>query len=117
MWQRIPIYAQSTSLTLSSLVALAMCAIEFAERASYYGTSGPFNNFINNPLPIGGNGAGAVAHGDAGLNQSAGALGMGSVSASAITKMFSFLAYVIPIFGGIVADNVSTHFFFFFGAG
>lgn len=85
-----------------------MCAIEFAERASYYGTSGPFNNFINNHLPVGGSGTGAVAKGAAGLNQSAGALGLGSVSASAITKMFSFLAYVIPILGGIVADNVSS---------
>ena len=26
-------------------VAIAMCLIEFAERASYYGSSGPFNNF------------------------------------------------------------------------
>ena len=30
-----------------------MCLIEFAERASYYGCKGPFNNFINNPLPPG----------------------------------------------------------------
>lgn len=82
-----------------------MCAVEFTERASYYGTSGPFNNFINNKLPVGGNGAGAVAPGDLGLNQSAGALGLGSVPASALTKMFTFLAYVIPIWGGIVADN------------
>jgi POT family proton-dependent oligopeptide transporter len=40
-----------------------MCLIEFSERASYYGCKGPFNNFINRPLPIGGNGAGAVAPG------------------------------------------------------
>jgi POT family proton-dependent oligopeptide transporter len=82
-----------------------MCLVEFTERASYYGTSGPFNNFINLPLPEGGNGAGAVAPGEAGKEQSAGALGMGSVSASAIVKMFTFLAYVIPILGGIIADN------------
>lgn len=84
-----------------------MCLVEFAERASYYGTSTPFNNFLNNPLPKGGNGAGAVAPGAAGADQSAGALYLGSVKTSAITKMFSFLAYVTPIFGGIVADNVS----------
>lgn len=88
-----------------SLVALCMCLVEFTERASYYGTTGPFNNFINMPLPEGGNGAGAVAPGKVGEEQSAGALGMGSVSASAIVKMFTFLAYVIPILGGIVADS------------
>lgn len=63
-----------------------MCLIEFAERASYYGSKGPFNNFINRPLPDGGNGAGAVAPGAAGLNQSAGALGRGSVTATALVQ-------------------------------
>ncbi|TXT04289.1 hypothetical protein VHUM_04176 [Vanrija humicola] len=82
-----------------------MCLIEFAERASYYGTKGPFNNFINNKLPKGGNGAGAVAPGEAGHQQKAGALGRGSVTTSALTQMFNFLAYVIPILGGIIADN------------
>ncbi|WOO79626.1 Peptide transporter PTR2 [Vanrija pseudolonga] len=85
--------------------ALALCIIELTERASYYGSTGPFNNFINNPLPKGGNGAGAVAKGADGTNQSAGALGLGSVPASALTTMFTFLAYVIPILGGIVADT------------
>lgn len=47
-------------------VAIAMCLIEFAERASYYGSEGPFNNFINNPLPAGGPGTGAVPKGAAG---------------------------------------------------
>ncbi|KAL1409323.1 hypothetical protein Q8F55_003304 [Vanrija albida] len=86
-------------------VALAMCLIEFAERASYYGTKGPFNNFINAPLPKGGNGAGAVAPGPAGEQQKAGALGRGSVTTSALVQTFNFLAYVIPILGGIIADN------------
>ncbi|KAI9632829.1 POT family-domain-containing protein [Dioszegia hungarica] len=84
---------------------VAMCLIEFAERASYYGCKGPFNNFINRPLPIGGNGAGAVAPGAAGLNQSAGALGLGSVTATALVQMFNFLAYVMPIVGGIISDT------------
>jgi hypothetical protein len=48
---------------------------------------------------------GAVAKGAAGLNQHAGALGLGSVDASALTNLFTFLAYVIPIFGAIVADT------------
>ena len=69
-----------------------MCFIELAERASYYGSTGPFNNFINNPLPVGGNGAGAVAKGSAGTEESAGALGLGSVAASAIVNSFQMLA-------------------------
>ncbi|BEJ11042.1 hypothetical protein CspHIS471_0104640 [Cutaneotrichosporon sp. HIS471] len=86
-------------------VGFAMCLIELVERASYYGTSGPFNNFINNPIPPGGTSAGAVGKGIEHENDSPGALGLGSVSASAIVMMFKFLAYVIPIYGGIVADS------------
>jgi len=74
-----------------------MCLIEFSERASYYGSIGPFNNFINRPLPDGGNGAGAVAPGTAGLNQSAGALGLGSVAATGIVQMFTFLVSHHPL--------------------
>ncbi|WWD15622.1 hypothetical protein CI109_100044 [Kwoniella shandongensis] len=85
--------------------AVAMCLIEFAERASYYGSYYIFNNFINNPLPKGGSGTGAVAKGPDGYQQHAGALGLGSRDASALTNMFTFLAYVIPIFGGIIADT------------
>jgi len=88
------------------MVVVLMCLIELAERASYYGCSqGPFANFVKNPLPKGGNGAGAVAPGAAGKDQSAGALGLGSVDASALTQLFKFLSYVIPIFGGIIADT------------
>ncbi|OCF43946.1 POT family proton-dependent oligopeptide transporter [Kwoniella heveanensis CBS 569] len=86
-------------------VTIAMCLIELAERASYYGCSGVVKNFVNRPLPKGGNGAGAVAPGAEGENQTAGALGKGSVKASAVYNAFIFLAYVIPIFGGIVADT------------
>lgn len=82
-----------------------MCLVEFAERASYYGCQAVFFNFVKNPLPAGGNGAGAVAKGEAGANQSAGALGLGLVSANAVTKTFEFLAYVMPIVGGILADT------------
>jgi POT family proton-dependent oligopeptide transporter len=82
-----------------------MCFIELCERASYYGCQYIFQNFVRGPLPKGGNGAGAVAPGAAGVNQSAGALGLGPVKASAIASMFTFLAYVIPILGAIVADT------------
>lgn len=56
-------------------------------------------------MPKGGSGTGAVAAGAAGYNEKAGALGLGSVPATAITTSFKFLAYTIPIFGGIVADT------------
>jgi len=86
--------------------AIAMCLIEFAERASYYGSIGPFSNFIRGPLPHNSPGnTGAVAHGTEGLKQSAGALGKGLQTATALTTLFQFLAYTIPIFGGIIADT------------
>ena len=84
---------------------IAMCFIELAERASYYGCQQIFANFVNNPLPAGGNGAGAVAKGAAGLQESSGALGLGSVSATAVGQTFTFLAYIIPIAGGIISDT------------
>lgn len=86
-------------------VAILMCLIEFAERASYYGCYGVFNNFITNPLPVGGNGAGAVAAGALGTNEKAGALDRGTQMATALTQLFTFLAYTIPIFGAIIADT------------
>nr|XP_031859426.1 uncharacterized protein CI109_005070 [Kwoniella shandongensis]KAA5526498.1 hypothetical protein CI109_005070 [Kwoniella shandongensis] len=88
-----------------SSVALLVCFVEFAERASYYGASGVFSNFIMRPLPEGGNGAGAVAKGAAGLEQNAGALNMGQSTATAITTAFSFLAFTIPLFTGWLSDS------------
>jgi hypothetical protein len=38
--------------------AYLLCAVELAERASYYGCVQIFNNFIRAKLPKGGNGAG-----------------------------------------------------------
>jgi hypothetical protein len=35
------------------LVAFALCLVEFAERASYYGAKTVFSNFIEFPLPKG----------------------------------------------------------------
>lgn len=86
-------------------VAIAMCIVELAERASYHGTRKAFANFVRGGLPVGGNGLGAVAKGAAGANQTSGALGLGSVAASAIGSTFTFLSYVIPILGGILSDT------------
>ena len=72
--------------------AYMLCAVEFAERASYYGCNQVFKNFIRGGLPVGGNGAGAPPRG---TQKTAGALGKGTVIASAMTDAFKFLAYAM----------------------
>lgn len=59
--------SDSRPLDVSSLMSeslfcfqLAMTVIELAERASYYGCTGVFSNFVRRPLPAGGPGTGAV---------------------------------------------------------
>lgn len=79
-----------------------LCAVEFAERASYYGCNQVYKNFIRAPLPPDGNGAGASAPGS---QYTAGALGKGSVVATAMTEAFKFLAYALPIYFGWLADT------------
>lgn len=83
--------------------AWTLCFVELAERASYYGVKAVFNNFLQFPLPAGGNGAGAIDPSKP--NSHAGALGLGIQTASALTLLFTFLAYVIPIFGAWWADT------------
>lgn len=79
-----------------------ICLIEFSERASYYGTGDRLYNFIQQPLPTGGSGTGAPPKGS---DQSAGALGMGLQTATALTLLLTFLAYCFPLFTGYVADK------------
>lgn len=82
-------------------LAYLICLVEFAERASYYGCSFVFSNFIQFPLPDGGNGAGATPKGS---QETPGAMGKGLSTSSALTLLFSFLAYTLPILGGWLAD-------------
>lgn len=84
-------------------IAYILCVAELAERASYYATTGVFSNFLEYPLPENGNGAGAPDPNDS--NGVAGALGKGVQFSSALTLLFTFMAYVFPIFGAWIADT------------
>ncbi|KAJ9130966.1 Major facilitator superfamily transporter peptide [Pleurostoma richardsiae] len=88
-------------------VAYLLCAVEFCERASYYGCQGLFSNFVNRPLPPGGNGYGAPPRG---TQQTAGALGMGEAKANAVGQSFSLLAYALPLVTGYIADTKTGRF-------
>jgi dipeptide/tripeptide permease len=88
-------------------VAYLICAVEFAERASYYGVQPLFSNYVNRPLPEGGNGYGAPARG---TQDTAGALGMGTVKATAVSQSFSMLAYALPLFAGYISDTRTGRF-------
>ncbi|KAF8073997.1 PTR2-domain-containing protein [Lyophyllum atratum] len=108
---RLPTAEERATLRLVSApipwAAYAIAVVEFAERASYYGCTGVFFNFIQRPLPPGGNGAGATP---LGTQLTPGALGLGLQTAVAVTTAFAFLQYVFPIFGGIIADAKWGHF-------
>ncbi|WWC88341.1 uncharacterized protein L201_003251 [Kwoniella dendrophila CBS 6074] len=100
-----------TALQLKSLrhvsgkipwTAYAIALVELAERASYYGVGGLFPNFVQRPLPAGGPGTGAPPRGS---QLTPGALGMGLQVSTALSVIFSLLAYTTPLIGGILADT------------
>lgn len=84
------------------VVSYALCLVEFAERASYYGVSSVFSNFMQFALPVGGNGAGAPPRH---TQKTAGALGKGLQFSSAFVLLFKFLSYVTPLLGAWIADT------------
>ncbi|WEJ96819.1 peptide transporter ptr2 [Yamadazyma tenuis] len=85
-------------------VVYLICLVELAERASYYSTQGLLTNFIQRPLPAGST-TGSVPKGPGSGDLSAGALGMGLQTATALTLLLTFLAYVVPLYGGYIADT------------
>lgn len=76
--------------------------MEFCERGSYYSATAVISNFVNRKLPTGGNGYGAPARG---TQQTAGALGWGTVKATAVSQSFKMLVYCLPIIFGYIADK------------
>ncbi|OJJ45069.1 hypothetical protein ASPZODRAFT_674018 [Penicilliopsis zonata CBS 506.65] len=105
--EKYPVPTEEESQTLRKIAAnppmiiFALCLVELAERASYYGASTVYSNFIEFPLPAGGSGTGAPPRG---TQETAGALGMGLQASDALVLLFTFLAYLVPIFGGWWAD-------------
>ncbi|KAI9476519.1 MAG: POT family-domain-containing protein [Benjaminiella poitrasii] len=73
--------------------AFLVILIEFCERFTYYGLSGPFQNYIQNPIP-----ASYPA-------ELPGAMDKGQQTATALTTFFQFWCYITPVFGAIVADQ------------
>lgn len=68
------------------LAAFSIVIVELCERFAFYGLSGPFQNYLQNPLPEGGNGAGAPRPGS---SQPAGAIGPGQSGASGLQMTMS----------------------------
>lgn len=87
--------------------AYVMCFAEFCERGSYYSAVGVISNFVNRKLPKGGNGYGAPAKG---TQQTAGALGLGTVKATAVSQSFKMLVYCLPVIFGYIADTYTGRF-------
>ncbi|KAL6454716.1 PTR2 Peptide transporter PTR2 [Candida maltosa Xu316] len=82
-----------------------LCICEFAERASYYSTTGILTNYIQRRIdPNSPHGWGAPPPGFP--DASAGALGKGLQTASALTNLLKFFAYVFPLLGGYFGDSL-----------
>ncbi|KAI8974397.1 POT family-domain-containing protein [Pilobolus umbonatus] len=87
-WQTLP--QVSDSIPKSAFLVIL---IEFCERFTYYGLSGPFQNYIQNPDPPS---YPAVLPG---------AMGKGQQVATALTTFFQFWCYVTPVLGAVIADQ------------
>ncbi|CAO3589165.1 unnamed protein product [Absidia cylindrospora] len=87
-WKNLPEVADTLPKS-----AFLIILIEFCERFTFYGLSGPFQNYIQQPSP-----ASYPA-------EVPGALDKGQQTATALTTFFSFWCYCTPILGAIVADQ------------
>lgn len=88
-------------------VAYILCFVEFCERGSYYSSTAVISNFVNRKFPVNGNGAGAPPKG---TQSTAGALGMGTVKATAVSQSFKMLVYCLPVLFGYIADTYTGRY-------
>ncbi|KAJ5890563.1 uncharacterized protein N7473_006791 [Penicillium subrubescens] len=72
-------------------VVLLVIIVELGERFTYFGLSGPLQNYIKNPYDPGA--------------ELPGALGKGQAVATALGNFFKFWAYASTVIGAIVADQ------------
>ena len=72
--------------------AFLVAIIELCERFTYYGASGPFQNYISNPY-------------NNGNKEQPGALGLSQKGGTGLTDFFQFWCYVTPILGAVVSDQ------------
>ncbi|KAJ1911323.1 peptide transporter ptr2 [Mycoemilia scoparia] len=72
------------------VAAVFVVATEFCERFTYYGVSGIFQNYMQNPYKTG---------------DTPGAIDGGQSLATGLSNFFQFWCYVTPILGAIVADQ------------
>jgi POT family proton-dependent oligopeptide transporter len=70
--------------------AYLIAVVELTERFTYYGASGLFQNYINNPTD--------------GSSGSAG-IGLGNQAATGLNLFFQWFCYVTPILGAIISDQ------------
>ncbi|KAJ7592905.1 peptide/h+ symporter protein [Mycena floridula] len=83
--------------------AWLVVTVEFAERWTYYGTTNVYNNYIRFPMPPGSKDGSVLPQNRA--EGVAGALGKGVQKSFAIRTFNTFLVFVMPILGGIIADT------------
>jgi len=76
--------------------AFLVAVVELCERFTFYGLSGPFQNYISN------------SYDDPSGNP--GAIGLGQSGATGLTNFFQFWCYCSPIIGAIVADQYLGRF-------
>ncbi|ORX54592.1 PTR2-domain-containing protein [Hesseltinella vesiculosa] len=87
-WKELPEVSDAVP-TSAYLVVL----IEFCERFTYYGLSGPFQNYVQYPNP------------PSYPAEQPGAIGKGHQTATALTTFFTFWCYITPIIGAVIADQ------------
>lgn len=70
--------------------AWSVALVELGERFTYYGITGPFQNYMQNPRSD---------------TLRPGAIGLGQQHASALSYFFQFWCYVTPILGAVISDK------------